>query len=226
MTETAEKILTPQEVKSYLLDNPDFLLDHQDLFTKLNFPHETSGATSLIERQVQVLRESQKANQSQVSELTQTAAANHDLLKKMQTLTLELITAQDGNLLVTALDNLIRQEFGLDAMQLLLPQELEDTNLPLSQFLPAESLQQMRSDIFNLDIYVGRIPAKLSEYFSPESLQNITSIALLKLDIGSASYLLLGSSEETRFQSDMATDFIQFIASVLSILLNRHLERK
>lgn len=240
MSETAQKMLSPEEIREFLLSNPDFFLEQQDLFTEINFPHETSGAVSLIERQVQVLREGQKESQTQVSQLTANANANHELLKKMQLLTLELIGASDIATLINSLDSLMREQFELDAIQLLMPEgsfqseiglgemdqnEIENT-LPLTRFLTPDALTQMQSDIFNLDIYVGRVPAKLSDYFSQDSLEKINSIALLKLEVTDhPGYLLLGSSEETRFQSDMATDFIDFVANVLSILLKQTLDQ-
>lgn len=224
MNETAEKMLIPDEIREYLLANPDFFLEHQDLFTEINFPHETSGAVSLIERQVQVLRESQKDSLYKVSELTATATINHELLKKMQLLTLKLIDAEDSSALLTCLNDLMLDQFELDRMQLLISDGTVDTDLPLTETQPADKLTQLHTDIFNLDIYVGRVPVKLGEYFSEAALENIGSIALLKLNISDQpSYLLLGSSNETRFQSDMATDFIEFVANVFSILLKRSL---
>lgn len=226
MNETAEKMLSPDEVRDFLLNNSDFFLENQDLFTQINFPHETSGAVSLIERQVQVLRESEKESKNRVSELTETATANHELLKKMQQLTLQLLSSADTSSLLNNLESLMKEQFELDSAQILLVEGSVKSNLPLCQFSSAEELQQMHADIFNLDIYVGRTPAKLGDYFSAESLENLSSIALLKLDLDSQpGYLLLGSSEESRFQSDMATDFIDFIAKVFSNLFKQSLEQ-
>ncbi|MBT5330575.1 MAG: DUF484 family protein [Porticoccaceae bacterium] len=224
MNETAEKMLSPDEIREYLLNNSDFFLENQDLFTQINFPHETSGAVSLIERQVQVLRESEKESKNLVAELTETATSNHELLKKMQQLTLQLLSAENGTSLLNNLESLMKDQFELDSVQLLLAEGSASADLPLCQFSSAEHLQQMRADIFNLDIYVGRIPAKLSEYFDADSLYKLGSIALLKLDLSDQpGYLLLGSSEESRFQSDMATDFIDFIAKVFSNLFKQSL---
>lgn len=226
MNETVKKMLSGEEVRDYLLANPDFFIEHQELFTQINFPHDTSGAVSLIERQVQVLREGQKQSQDQVSELTATATDNHELLKKMQLLTIKLIAADNSLSLITALDTLMKEEFQLDQTQLLMPDNLSHTGLPLTHFLSSEDVQKMHADIFNLDIYVGRVPTKLSQYFTDDSLKDIGSIALLKLEMHNTSgYLLLGSSDESRFQSDMATDFIEFVARVLSILLKQSLEQ-
>ena len=65
------------------------------------------------------------------------------------------------------------------------------------------------------------MPAKLSDYFPTESLEACESIALIKLDIqGASAYLLIGSAEEQRFQSDMGTDFIEYIGEMLSLLFS------
>lgn len=41
----------------YLRDHPNFFEGHQDLLADMILPHETGTAVSLIERQVQILRE-------------------------------------------------------------------------------------------------------------------------------------------------------------------------
>ena len=221
MNDTAEKILSSQEVIDYLLENPDFFLENQGLFTKINFPHESSGAISLIERQVQVLRQDQKASKETVAELAANAAANHDLLKKMQLLTLDLMKALDAAELLTILDSQMRGQFGLDQIQILMPAEGSELDLPFTQYLDSSALAKMNADIINLNVYVGRIPTTLTEYFSKESLKECGSIALIKIEVSkSCSYLLLGSSDESRFQSDMATDFIEFVGGALSRLLS------
>ncbi len=49
-----------ETVARYLQHNPDFFERHQPLLARLRLPHARSGATiSLIERQVEVLREQQ-----------------------------------------------------------------------------------------------------------------------------------------------------------------------
>lgn len=147
MNETAKKMLSPQEVRDYLINHPDFFLEQQDLFTEINFPHETSGAISLIERQVQVLRNSQKESMDRVSELTATATTNHELLKKMQLLMLKLVVAEDSASLITCLNDLMREQFELDQMYLLMSDKVTDKDLPLTQFLSADQLTKMHADL-------------------------------------------------------------------------------
>ena len=214
--------MAPEEVADYLLDNPDFFLEHSELITEMNFPHETNGAVSLIERQVQVLRQEQKDNKNLIAELTANANANHELLKKMQALTLDLMKASDTSELLTSLDSHMRGHFSLDQIQILIESSAVQPDLPFVQYLESSKITQMHSDIFNLNVYVGRVPTQLSDYFSKESLQPCQSIALIKLnnaedESNTAKYLLLGSSDETRFQSDMATDFIEYVGNILAL---------
>ena len=221
MTDSEEKTLTDQEVTNYLLANRDFFIEHSELLTEINFPHETSGAISLIERQVQVLRENEEASKDLIAELTANANANHELLKKMQSLTLQLIRSDSLHDLLSTLSEHIHKAFGLDQIQLLMSKESETPNLPHAQYLPQKDIDKVDSDILNLKAYVGRVPAKLSDYFSTESLEVCESIALIRLDIqGASAYLLIGSAEEKRFQSDMGTDFIEYIGEMLSLLFN------
>ena len=49
------------QVAAYLLLNPDFLESHPQVFEALDVPHPTGGAVSLVERQVAVLRERNRA---------------------------------------------------------------------------------------------------------------------------------------------------------------------
>ncbi|MCF8005409.1 MAG: DUF484 family protein, partial [Chromatiaceae bacterium] len=48
--------VSDETVAAWLMRHPDFLLRHRDVLAKLNVPHGSGGATSLIERQVTVLR--------------------------------------------------------------------------------------------------------------------------------------------------------------------------
>ena len=51
--------MNAEDVARYLRDNPDFLSDHGELFTRLTVPHPQHGgqAISLAERQLHALRD-------------------------------------------------------------------------------------------------------------------------------------------------------------------------
>ena len=48
--------LTEKQVEEYLILNPNFLTDNPEVLNSLEVIHETGGAVSLIQKQVEVLR--------------------------------------------------------------------------------------------------------------------------------------------------------------------------
>src|ERR1700724_235452 len=58
-----------ESIASYLQRNPDFFERHQGLLVRLRLPHARGGSTiSLVERQIEVLREQQAALESKFAE--------------------------------------------------------------------------------------------------------------------------------------------------------------
>ncbi len=57
MKEIKKKSLTTKEVTNFLLFNPDFLSKNPEILNSIEVIHETGGAVSLIQRQVEILRE-------------------------------------------------------------------------------------------------------------------------------------------------------------------------
>ena len=52
-----KKSLSEKEVEQFLLLNPDFLSKNSHILNALEIMHETGGAVSLIQKQVELLRE-------------------------------------------------------------------------------------------------------------------------------------------------------------------------
>jgi uncharacterized protein YigA (DUF484 family) len=83
--------ITADAVADYLAEHPDFLHDHPDLLAELLIPHATGSAVSLIERQVQVLRDKHAIAQRQLHQLIEVARDNDRLAERMHQLALALL---------------------------------------------------------------------------------------------------------------------------------------
>src|ERR1700741_200710 len=71
-TETEE-----ESIAAYLQHNPEFFERHQALLARLRLPHVRGGSTiSLVERQIEVLREKHAALEGKLAELVQVARGN------------------------------------------------------------------------------------------------------------------------------------------------------
>ena len=82
-------------VAAYLLAYPDFFERNATLLTKLRLPHlRDAGATvSLVERQVEVLRERNQVLERKLKELVDVARANDTLADRIHRLSQRLIRA-------------------------------------------------------------------------------------------------------------------------------------
>jgi len=137
--------MSESEIVDYLIANPDFLFRHPDVIGSLTIPHETGGAVSLVERQVQSLREQVAQYRQQLENLILVARENDDLNKRLHVLTLTLINVSDFDDMVSGLQDELRNLFHCDAVQLKLFDEaaLEKSNeLGAKLFADFINLQQ------------------------------------------------------------------------------------
>src|SRR5262245_15953432 len=81
-----------ESVARYLQHNPDFFERQQPLLARLRLPHARSGATiSLVERQVEVLREKQSTLEAKLAEFVRVARANDAIAEKLHRFTRRLL---------------------------------------------------------------------------------------------------------------------------------------
>jgi uncharacterized protein len=73
--------LAPENVIGFLKDNPGFLEAHPELLSSLSVPHQTGGKTvSLIERQIDLLREKNRALEFKLAALVRNAQESFRVL--------------------------------------------------------------------------------------------------------------------------------------------------
>src|SRR5262252_10330298 len=88
-TETEEA-----SIAAYLQHNPEFFERHHALLTRLRLPHVRGGSTiSLVERQIEVLREKHAALEGKLAELVRVARANDTIAEKLHRFTRRLLSA-------------------------------------------------------------------------------------------------------------------------------------
>ncbi|MBT3060724.1 MAG: DUF484 family protein, partial [Candidatus Thiodiazotropha sp. (ex Lucina pensylvanica)] len=106
------------QVAEFLDLHPEFFANRPELLGKIEIPHESGTAVSLIERQVETLRRQLQESQQQLSELLQVARSNEILQERMHRLTLELIDAATFEEVLNALEDELHDDFKADAVEL------------------------------------------------------------------------------------------------------------
>ena len=105
--------LNDSSVAEYLQTHPDFFERNGPLLSRLRLPHlRDAGATvSLVERQVEVLRERNQALERRLKELVDVARANDALADRIHRLSQRLIRAHSLPETIDALETSLREDF-------------------------------------------------------------------------------------------------------------------
>src|SRR5450755_4749716 len=105
--------LNDSSVAEYLQAYPDFFERNGPLLTKLRLPHlRDAGATvSLVERQVEVLRERNQSLERKLKELVDVARANDALATRIHRLSQRLIQAHTLPEAIDAVETSLREDF-------------------------------------------------------------------------------------------------------------------
>ena len=109
-------------VTQYLQQHPDLFDRHPQLLTRLRLQHPRHGTTvSLIERQVEVLREKHAALEQKLGEFVRVARANDALADKIHRFTRRLLRTTTRAQALTQIEAGLREDFDAYHTVLVLP---------------------------------------------------------------------------------------------------------
>lgn len=222
--------LNDSSVADYLQTHPDFFERNGSLLAKLRLPHlRDAGATvSLVERQVEVLRERNQSLERKLKELVDVARANDALADRIHRLSQRLITTRDLLQTINAVETSLREDF--DAMHSVLVLFLEDAR-PLEaaagRFLRADDPAAADVKTFESLMQSGRprcgqIRDSQRDYLFGNDSIAIGSVAITPLGTkGALGLLAIGASDADRFHPAMSTEFLSRIGELVTYALIR-----
>lgn len=218
--------LVEQAVLEYLEQNPDLLARNPDLLTRLAIPHgETAGAASLLEYQVDVLRDKNRELTKRLRELVAIAGENQQLMERVHKLVLALMACESRDALMANLRQHIKDDFRADRVSVcLFDAKRRDDSIEGLRFTSRDdtSMQAFADFLENLEPLCGRLKPDKMEFLYGSHADEIRSSVLLPLDRkGEIGLLAIGSADESRFYPGMGTEFLRLIGEVLG----RHLPK-
>src|SRR5579862_2581245 len=111
-----------QAVAQYLHRNADFFEHHPQLLARMRLQHPRNGATvSLIERQVEVLREKIQTQDVKLAEFVRVARANNVLAEKIHRFTRRLLRTAGTGPAIAEIEASLREDFDTFHAVLVLP---------------------------------------------------------------------------------------------------------
>lgn len=215
-----------ETVARYLQHNPDFFERHQPLLSRLRLPHARSGATiSLVERQVEVLREHQASLEQKLAEFVKVARSNDTVAEKMHRFTRRLLRAASRDAAVEQMEASLREDF--DAFNSVLVLIGSASGLPPQRFVrtvPADdpNLKSFESLFASGKPRCGQARDSQRDFLFGADANDIGSVALVPLgEKGSVGLLALGSTDRDRFHPGMSTEFLARLGDLIADALAR-----
>jgi uncharacterized protein YigA (DUF484 family) len=212
-------------IAAYLQHNPDFFERHQALLLRLRVPHARGGSTiSLVERQIEVLREKHAGLEDKLAELVSVARANDAIAEKLHRFTRKLLRAHSRAEAVTLIEASLREDF--DAFHGVLVLIGDYPDLAPQRFVRAIARDDAGLKSFDTLFASGKprcgqVRDTQREFLFGQDANDIGSVALVPLlPLGDKSaplgVLALGSTDRDRFHPGMSTEFLARMADLIS----------
>lgn len=226
-TRPQEKSLADElQLISLLKQQPDFLMKHPELLNDLVIPHAGNGVASLVERQVEMLRDKLSKTEKRMNGLMDIARDNERLAQSRHRVAINLLGARD-------LDDVI--SIVLDELS----NELKAENAVIKLFTKNQTLLKQREDVFineqgieafstmmqHKNPVCGRSTDEQKQFLFAEHAVDVKSAAIIPLVAGANLGLLgLGSNDPQRFHSTMGVEFLRQMGELISASLAVHME--
>lgn len=219
-----ESSFTEDSVVTYLTQHPDFFERHIALLTRMQIPHERGTQTiSLVERQVQALRDINQKMEAKLRDFVSVGHENDVLSDKIHRLACRLIRSHGAAQFFTALETSLREDFAVSHWAFVcLRSDIPELSHLASRHLrlvdpSAPELKPFETFFSSPKPRCGQIRDSQRDYLFGNDAEEVGSAALVGLG-GDAKYglLAIGSNDVKRFQPEMSTEFLIRIGQLVS----------
>ncbi len=225
-----QEALNDLSVSEYLQTYPDFFERNGPLLAKLRLPHlrDAGSTVSLVERQVEVLRERNQSLERKLKELVDVARANDALADRIHRLSQRLIRAHTLLDTINAVEASLREDFDArNSVLVLFLAEARSLGAAVGRFLRTGDLADPEIKTFESLLQAGKPrcgqvrDAQRDFLFGKDSVE-IGSVALTPLGPkGAMGILAIGASDAERFHPAMSTEFLSRIGELVAYALTR-----
>lgn len=225
LTTSEQNPLSEEEVVRFLTNNTDFFQRFPDVLETLDIPHEKGSAISLVERQINLLREKNKTLEEQLNTLISVAHDNNDTQQQIHQMAIDVLAANDAQ---TALDHLttrLSKDFEVEhvAIRLLADKSHPLDNIDQAYVLTSQSARETLDDFTpGNEPLCGRLKANQLKRLFGEHADSITSSVLVPLRRNTLHGIIaFGSTDEHRFNPGMDTLYLKRLGELIAATLLR-----
>ena len=214
-------------VAEYLEAVPDFFEKHPALVQRLRLADTRGGGTvSLIERQVELLRERNRKLEQRLVEFVENGRANDELAEKIHRLCVRLVHARSVLKVVDALESSLREDFDVQRSVLVLFSKDESLAAADSAFMrmaerDSAPVRGFEALFTSGKPRCGQVRDSQREWLFGDGAVAVASVALVPIGPGgSLGLMALGANDVHRFNPTMSTDFLARIGELIAAALS------
>ena len=214
-------------VAEYLEAVPDFFEKHPALVQRLRLADTRGGGTvSLIERQVELLRERNRKLEQRLVEFVENGRANDELAEKIHRLCVRLVHARSVLKVVDALEASLREDFDVQRSVLVLFRKDESLAAGDSAFVrvaerDSTPVRGFEGLFTSGKPRCGQVRDSQREWLFGDGAVAVASVALVPIGPGgSLGLMALGAGDVQRFNPTMSTDFLARIGELVAAALS------
>jgi len=211
-------------VADFLRKNPGFFEQHPDTLEHIEINHGSGNAVSLIERQVEQLRASNRALEQRLESLVAIAAENEKLISRLHRLTLELAPIESHRAFFKRLEESLREDFDVDIVRIYLADHgiaAETGALAAPVETEDAVFESFRPLLDKGAATCGRFNETKMGFLFGEKGPWVRSTALVPIGPnGEHGIMAIGSSDQNRFYPGMGTLFLDLLAEVITSRLS------
>jgi len=203
--------VTPEQVRAYLLENPDFFEQFPDVSEKLVIPHAHKGSVSLVEIQSEQLRKKVRQLNYKLTQLVSIAKQNEKIYRVYTDLNVQLLRCESVAEVQYTLEDVLQERLQL-------------SSAVIKSFKGPHAIPELQRRLFTEKrfktsrFFFGRLSQHERQLLFGES--SAESVALMLLgDHQEIGILGISSKDPSHFTPEMDTLLLQQLQQVLNIIL-------
>ena len=219
-----KKDLKERDIAEFLLMNPNFFKSNPDVLNALEITHNSEGTVSLIQKQVENLRNDYNSTLGNLAQFLENAKENERIFSLTKKITLALLEQENITDLIEELEKRFISDFGASACKVLFF-DGEINKLPKGRVVGKDlAIKSLGELIKPNQIYSGPIDvdskAKKFLFGNKESIKECVLVSLKTKSV--TAILMLGSDTNDKYSPEKDSLFLEFISDVASSLIDRH----
>ena len=210
-------VVSAGQVAEYLQQYPDFFHEHLNLLENLSIPHPSGSATSLILKQLELLRANRHELEYQLNDLIEIARNNDISFIRMHKLTLALLEASTLAEIVTNLNIVMAEYFLTDFISVRIIKHVPNPSIDNLFIEPgSKDLLPFTKQLASNQPKCGRATLAQAKVLFGDAAIQVKSCAIIPMSFTELDGILaIGSRNPERFHHSMGNLFLTQMSEII-----------